>query len=241
LILFAQFGPVSIGTYLGKGLQNKDTSSFTLPAFANYSKSIGKSAGTVAMQFCQPEIDSDHVFGIMATSNYSFTPIQAALQSWSNATCLNFANATNTTGPAFLTTPLYLDLPQNGILNSTVSGTNSTINTFRKRSLPRRIEGNERLQRRDDCTTIVVAAGDGCSSLAQKCGCSQTQFEHYNPAGASCGPTSFQPGQHVCCTPGTLPDYAPQPNADGSCASYTIQTGDNCATLAATYSITQGE
>ena len=42
----------------------------------------------------------------------------------------------------------------------------------------------------------------------------------------------------MCCSTGTLPDFAPQENSDGSCATYTIVANDNCDNLAATYSLT---
>ncbi|KAF2160117.1 glycoside hydrolase family 18 protein [Zasmidium cellare ATCC 36951] len=47
--------------------------------------------------------------------------------------------------------------------------------------------------------------------------------------------------QHVCCSAGTLPDFALKPNSDGSCATYTVVTNDNCAKLAAEYSLTSDE
>jgi hypothetical protein len=42
----------------------------------------------------------------------------------------------------------------------------------------------------------------------------------------------------VCCSSGSLPNLTPKPGADGSCASYTIQSGDYCVKIAATYQIT---
>ncbi|PKY00745.1 glycoside hydrolase [Aspergillus campestris IBT 28561] len=39
----------------------------------------------------------------------------------------------------------------------------------------------------------------------------------------------------------TLPDLAPKPGADGSCATYTVQPDDNCSNLAAAYSLTIAE
>jgi chitinase len=48
-------------------------------------------------------------------------------------------------------------------------------------------------------------------------------------------------GQHVCCSAGTLPDYSPQPYANGSCVSYLVQAGDYCDELVAEYSLTLDE
>ncbi|KAI5301332.1 hypothetical protein KEM55_003850, partial [Ascosphaera atra] len=47
--------------------------------------------------------------------------------------------------------------------------------------------------------------------------------------------------QHVCCSPGTMPDFSPKPNPDGSCATYTVSAGDNCASIGAKNSLTNSE
>lgn len=83
------------------------------------------------------------------------------------------------------------------------------------------------------CSTVQVKSGDSCASLAAECGLSASTFYQYNPQSDLC--STLQPGQHVCCTSGSLPNYAPQPNANGSCASYLVVTGDSCAQLAVTY------
>ena len=41
------------------------------------------------MQLCKPGYDSTHIFGMMVTSNGSFSAIQDAIKSWSKATCLS--------------------------------------------------------------------------------------------------------------------------------------------------------
>jgi hypothetical protein len=240
LSLFAQFGTASAGLYIGKGLQNEGVGEFALKTFESYVKYLDMTAGAVAIQFCQPGIDGDHVFGFVATSNSSLTAIQTTVQLWSNAKCLSAKNVTNISGPVYLTTPLSLNLPNNstGTSNSSTVAVHSTLSTPSIREWNSRLNRNDRLNRRSDCTYVQVASGDGCSSLAQKCGISQTQFRNYNPSAAACGPTSVTVGEYVCCSPGTLPDFSPKPNADGSCASYTVQTGDNCANIAAANSIT---
>lgn len=40
---------------------------------------------------------------------------------------------------------------------------------------------------------------------------------------------------------GTLPNFAPTPQPDGTCATYTIQPNDDCSSIAATWSITVAE
>lgn len=111
-ILFARAGKTSVGLYMGKGLQNEATSQFALTSFESAVACAAQGTGTVAMQLCQPGNDGDHVFGIISTSNSTFQPIQDAIQSWSNAECRLFSNATNITGPAYFITLLILNLPE---------------------------------------------------------------------------------------------------------------------------------
>ncbi|KAK3936951.1 hypothetical protein QBC46DRAFT_461157 [Diplogelasinospora grovesii] len=128
----------------------------------------------------------DHIFGLMATSNATFAPVQDALKSWSNAKCLSFTHGKNVTGAAFLTTPSVIST--NGTNSPTGSANSTSGSSFRR--------WTGRLLPRADCTT------------------------------------------HVCCSAGTLPDFAPKPNPDGSCATYTVQSNDNCAGIGAANSLT---
>jgi LysM repeat protein len=222
-ILFAQSGRGAVGVYIGKGLQNEGVASTALKALEDSIPSLGQPeglghAGTLGMQLCQRGDDSDHIFGFIATSNASFTPIQEALKSWSNAQCLAFDGAKNISGPAFLITPY---------------ATNATTGVNETRSSTSRFR---RLSARGDCRTIQVVSGDGCASLAAKCGISGADFMMYNPQSNFC--STLQPLQHVCCSAGTLPDFRPKPNPDGSCATYTVAPGDTCAGLAAANSLT---
>lgn len=74
-----------------------------------------------------------------------------------------------------------------------------------------------------------------CAALATKCGISAADLTKYNSGTNFC--STLKPGQYVCCSSGTLPDFVPKPNPDGSCATYTIQQDDSCADLAAEYSL----
>lgn len=70
------------------------------------------------------------------------------------------------------------------------------------------------------------------------CGVSANDFEKFNPD-LKCN--NVKPKQWVCCSTGTLPDRRPKPDADGQCASYTVQDDDNCDNLAAEYGLTRKE
>ncbi|KAJ6597131.1 glycosyl hydrolases family 18-domain-containing protein [Mycena vulgaris] len=73
---------------------------------------------------------------------------------------------------------------------------------------------------RANCTTTSVVSGDGCASLATRCGLSGSQFESFNP-GLDCSKLAVD--QWVCCTSGTLPSKRPNSNPDGSCYSVEIR------------------
>lgn len=227
LLLFAQSGPTSVGLYIGKGLQSEKIGSFALKALEDTISYLEVSASSLAMQLCEPGYDGDHVFGLMATSNGRFTPVQDALKSWANAECLSFQESKNITGPVVLSTPF---APSTDEKSSPEGKTNSTSSTTSERSWSRQ------LSRRSDCRTIQVVSGDSCGSLARKCGISGAKFTKYNSNPNLC--STLMPQQHVCCSPGTLPNFAPKPKADGSCATYTVHNNDYCSKIAAANSIT---
>lgn len=88
---------------------------------------------------------------------------------------------------------------------------------------------------RDTCNYIQVASGDGCWALAQKCGISQDDLTTYNPSPFSCD--TIQVGDYVCCSAGSPPDFSPQQDSNGNCASYTVQADDTCSSIASAHSI----
>jgi chitinase len=71
------------------------------------------------------------------------------------------------------------------------------------------------------CSYTQAVAGDGCYSIAERCDITQAQLISYNGDPNLC--SDLQVGQYLCCSSGTLPDFTPQPNANGSCLTYTIQ------------------
>ncbi|GAB1203521.1 hypothetical protein APSETT445_002156 [Aspergillus pseudonomiae] len=219
--MFARSGSAAVGIYIGKGLQSEGVASFAAKALADNLRTLRISSSNVAIQLCDPTSNNAHTFGIFASSNGSFSPVQDAMKTWSTGGCLSFEHTKNVTGPAVHTTPLLKSSP-----NTTQS------NTTRPTS-----SSPGKLVARAECSTIQVEGGDDCAALATKCGISAADFTEYNSDPQLC--SSLKPGQHVCCSSGTLPDFAPKPNPDGSCASYTIQEDDNCADLAAQYSLTK--
>lgn len=128
-VLFASYGSTSVGLYIGPGLQKHGIGDTALAyledslAISNFSYSP-----RVAMQFCQPGQSSHHIFGLIATGNGMFAPVQDALTSWSKAECLNFPLVQNVTGIVPLMTPLLsTSFPTNITrANSTMTHRNAT-------------------------------------------------------------------------------------------------------------------
>lgn len=82
----------------------------------------------------------------------------------------------------------------------------------------------------DVCSYIQAHAGDGCWSLAQRCGISQQDLTSYNPAPNFCN--NILADQYVCCSEGSLPDFSPKPDDDGNCYVYVIKQDDTCLDIA---------
>lgn len=93
--------------------------------------------------------------------------------------------------------------------------------------------------RSNQCRTIKVAHGDGCGSLAARCGISGHQFTKYNPQKNLC--SSLVSGQEVCCSPGSLPNLSHPMNADGTCYTYKVTSSDTCSSLAVSNGITKSD
>lgn len=225
LVLFARTVSSTAGLYVGKGVATQPTVSDALVALENVLYTSNNTGGSLALQLCNKGYTSDHIVGFTAVSNISFTPVQQALRSWANATCLSFNSTQKITSKASFTTPLVL-ANSNGTVNGTVNGTS----TLRRRHMILG-DSDSRLTPRASCTTVKVVSGDSCSSLATKCGISPSAFTKYNPGSSFCA--DLVPGQHVCCSSGSLPDFAPKPNSDGTCYAYTIASDDTCSGLSA--------
>lgn len=229
VILLASAGTASVGLYIGKGLQNENIGSSALQNLEDIALASDlNNTASLAMQYCPHNQTADHIFGFIATGNNTFGAVQDTLASWSNASCLSLTKASNLRGPIVLNTPLYH--PTNatnstGLNNSTSMGVNSTTATH-----------DAKLSPRGQCSTVQVISGDSCASLAKKCHISGADFTKYNPGSDFCA--TLKPYQHVCCSAGTLPDFAPKQNSDGSCYTYKVVANDNCANLAAEYSLT---
>ncbi|KAL5332613.1 hypothetical protein BJX70DRAFT_392853 [Aspergillus crustosus] len=217
--LVKQSGQATIGLYIGQGLLNEAIGESALKIFQDNLEHLNVSTTTLAMQLCGSGYGSTYIFGIMATSNGTFTPIQGAIKSWANGTCLSFSGSTKFPGPAKFTTPLLHS-------NRTLATTNSTIvsnSAIHARAHHRHSIIHARaLHRRAECRIVQVDPNTGCPEAAQKCGISASDFTKYNPGNEFC--MNLKPKQHngcgplykdtvICLSEGTAPFPAPIANA----------------------------
>ena len=86
------------------------------------------------------------------------------------------------------------------------------------------------------CSYTVVVSGDSCGSLATRCGITAAELAEYNPSSTLC--STLQVNEIICCSSGSVPNLVPQPNVNGTCASYTVVKDDNCALIASNHYIT---
>ncbi|KAI1465659.1 glycoside hydrolase family 18 protein [Daldinia caldariorum] len=91
---------------------------------------------------------------------------------------------------------------------------------------PAYLPGVHNLIKRNDCKTETVISGDGCGSLAKRCGISGADFTKANLVNQSSG---------------TLPDIRPKPEPNGTCASYTVKENDTCSSIAAANGLKSSE
>jgi hypothetical protein len=75
------------------------------------------------------------------------------------------------------------------------------------------------LTRRAECRMIRVDNGDGCASLAARCGISGLDFMKFSPKPSNLCSILVK-GMPVCCSAGDLPDIKPKLDADGTCAKH---------------------
>ncbi|KAI9651823.1 MAG: hypothetical protein M1829_002136, partial [Trizodia sp. TS-e1964] len=217
-VLFAYSGSAVVGLFAGSGVRS---ASSVLKQFIASVQGTGYS-DSVLVQLC-PGIDrsSRYSMGIIANAHADVAFVQNAVAAWEMGKCVDVSDR------ADIWHNITMSIPNPA--NST-HGNATTLNgtypaTFAARALSPRA----------DCNTVKVAAGDSCSTLASECGITPTQFTSYNPSPSLC--SSLAVGQHVCCSAGTLPDFTPKPNANGTCATYFVIAGDYCSKIAATYSI----
>lgn len=218
-VLFTQSLNSTAGLYMGRAVDAAKTGVAALKDFHHLlsgdSKSIDASSTTVSIQLCGPSHDAHHTMGFVASTGRHFKLAQSMLQSWSNRTCSPLSKKT----VSFQSTATFRWPETSGNM------------THQKLKGRRSVSHPPLLTARDDCSTVQVKSGDSCASLATACRISSDDFNKYNPSDDLCA--TLMPGQYVCCSSGSLPDLSPQPNANGTCATYAVVADDTCTSIGA--------
>ncbi|KAL6857694.1 hypothetical protein ACO1O0_005136 [Amphichorda felina] len=205
-ILFSLSGGTILGTYAGSGV-SKASASDLIKKFGDQSKDVGaRSAAQLCSSF------GPTTFGIVADTTGNLSSVQKSLAGWKNATCLTGYDA-----------------------DSTWSDTKVSTVASKEFSVTSQSHGDS-LSAQATCKYTQVQAREGCWSLAERCGISETQLKKYNSKSDFCD--TLQADQYVCCSSGSLPDFSPQPGKDGSCFAYQVASGDTCASIAEAHTTT---
>lgn len=220
-ISFSSAGNAVLGAYGGYQAHRQGVSVQLLDKVISHIEANGVSE-TLVVELCERDINrgSDYIVGIVAsTQQNGLSFVQDAVRQWSNGSCII---SNSSASSAWAQVSLGVPVPVDNSSSSSQSVTHSNSSSVSIQATQKRA---------DACKYITVVSGDGCASLASKCGISGSDFTKYNSATNFCA--TLKPGQPVCCSSGQLPDLTPKPNADGSCAVYTTQSGDTCADIAA--------
>ncbi|KAH8692178.1 glycoside hydrolase family 18 protein [Talaromyces proteolyticus] len=205
--LAAYYGDVVVGIYSGSAIDKSKTIPLLVKQLKQQTSTAPKS---MTAQLCGSGRNADYTFGVSIDTSGNIASVQKAVKSWSVASCVNSTQqATQLSNVAWYE----LSLPKK-----------STKSTFKRHLLHQREGGT--------CQTATVVSGDSCGSLASKCGISGNDLTKYNPQESNLCAT-LQVGERVCCTAGSLPDITPKPYANGTCATYSVKSGDYCSSIAA--------
>lgn len=210
-IVLSKAGEAVVALYAGADVYPSSIGSF----LKNFIKDL--ESGSQRIQSCDSSSKQDTTIGIQIVDSLDdLDSIHHALSTWSAGNCLS------TDG------------------QDSIQAKVTTLGSFESSKRSNILSSLESLLvPRGDCRTISVNAGDGCGSLASRCGISANDFTKYNTNSKLC--STLKAKQRVCCSAGTLPDIAPKPQSDGTCATYSVQLNDNCADIAAQFGITTSD
>ncbi|KAG9381867.1 Hce2 domain containing protein [Pyrenophora tritici-repentis] len=212
-IIFGQSGQATVGVYIGQGLLTQGFAP-ALKVFEDNFADLNVSTPSLAMQFCGPEYDGSHIFGIMVTSNAKFALIQNAIQAWNNGTCLSYAELTSLTGQATFAKSLTPVSFLNGTAKSPKSLNTTSLEAYKRNG--GKTSYHTTLGRRPECKAVEIEPGDSCEALTERCGISPADFTNYNPEEDFCA--TLMPKQHACYSSGYIPEVSPGPDGDVSSA-----------------------
>ncbi|KAH6688599.1 hypothetical protein F5X68DRAFT_168527 [Plectosphaerella plurivora] len=217
--VISHYGNTVAGVFVGGAFSHEGLAALPIQQLLGHVRDRGMvRADTLAVQLCSDNRTADYTFGVIIdnTPGEALYRVQKAVRAWSDAKCAG--GGTDNSGLDLLT-----------FTNNKAFGPSTETTTTSSGTLAR-------LVTRANCRTRQVISGDTCGSLATKCGISGTDINKFNTAQNFC--STLKVGQHICCSSGTLPDVRPKPQADGTCASYEVRSGDWCDKIASSNGLT---
>jgi chitinase len=183
-IVFASSGSAKIGVYAGSEIQRQNLTANLLNQITSVLQD-GPLSETTLLQLCAQNQSSRYTFGVFINTAGDLLATQNAVQTWHNGTCSNLYSDVSTGDKVTYTVP---------VTQQPTSNATST-DSLKARQIPRM------LQPRTTCSTIQVASGDTCDTLAAECGVSTADFTKYNPSTTLC--STLVPGARVLLFRGT--------------------------------------
>lgn len=213
-VLFSKADSAIVGLYV-----SADMGSIAATTILEHFEKVA-SEGTQIMQACDINPMNPYTFGVFAIDKISdFELVRKHVQTWTSGYCA----AMPLTRPKDVRTQV--NIPGGDLF---MGSSNAT--SVAQSGLPTDREA------RAECKTTKVGDKDTCTTLTIRCNIRGADFVKYNTKQNLC--STLKVGQLVCCSSGTLPDNTPKPDSDGTCATHKIDTGDTCASFAATSGIT---
>ncbi|KAH7159572.1 hypothetical protein B0J13DRAFT_592197 [Dactylonectria estremocensis] len=237
--VFVHYGDTAVGVFFGKKIMPTTVATEILERLVDYCWEYGMPR-KLATQLCSSKFNSDYTLGVVIDNTpgpMALINVQSAVSAWSNATCLEDLQYEKPFGKFDIEFNIEDDHALSSNLTTSIHKRHSGHNHIHAQHHKRYSHPVSRgdLIARASCSVKQVVSGDTCAALASRCGISASNFTKYNTKTNLC--STLRVGQYVCCSSGTLPDFTPKPNADGSCSSYEVQTGDFCDAIAASHSI----
>lgn len=195
-VMMARQGDAVAGLYIGKEVLRQ--SAIELLSDFILSMTERQNISGLAAQACPDDTPSSWIAGIYADYHGNISAMQEALRMWAEGKCLNRTDRMHQSKEIDIKLVRATGIPvRTGIHWGLGQSSKPVIVKATKRGLVRR----------DECRPIQVTTNDGCSSLAQRCGITQADFESYNPISDLCDMVKgVRPQQWVCCSKGDLPD-----------------------------------
>ena len=212
-VTFVYFHGAVIAVYAGSQVDLVQTSAAMLDDVTASIKKDGSSEYRRAFEMCEGFCTAADTFGIVTDASGDLGAVQDIVKSWNDGILLSSKDVNSKSSTAFKS-PIWTFKPDNSSSTS-------------RRSLTS-------LNARADCRTIRVESGDICDSLARRCGIGTTALKSFNRG--ICDRTLYA-GEPVCCSSGSLPNYQPDPNEDGSCVYHEVEKDEGCDMIARSYGL----